>query len=1675
MAQERISPIMVSEAQEWDEAIIMKPSAETRRHGPMVGLSAGDLPAYMKPAFQHIDRFNQLQSKVLDRALRTRGNILVCAPTGSGKTEIAMALILQSLFEECNGDLQDFKCVYIAPMRALVAELQRSLSSRLRDHGLLVSECTGERRLSHSDLWRSHILVTTPEKWDVITRHPDERPLFRFLKIVILDEIHVLGDPKRGPVLERCVARLHHEAALFRSRIRLVGLSATLPNYDDVAVFLRAKLDEGVFAYTEDERPCPLEVRTVALRHRIGLLSRARLDQIMNQAIWFQVRNFAIEKKEQVLVFVHERNDTMKTARWLLSAAEVEHLSLCSDSRIEATHPEIVNLLNEHPDILALISRGVGIHHAGLTREIRHSVEEAFSRGSLRVVISTATLAWGVNLPASVVVIKGTQYYSAEEGKYVQLSPLNVQQMLGRAGRYPFHHSGTGIIITTQPEVRSYASIISNRSLIESHHVPHLADSLLAEVAGGSVHDVEEAAEWLKYTFFFIRALRSKSLYGLSLLKDADDDGSLRGLRLRLCHSAAKELAHHSLISYTESFEMESTARGNVASAFMLPYESIAAMGTSLRSAAGPPDILHIVATSTSEMRNLSIPRGAESKELGSLLQRVPIPLMDTERDLKISVLLQAYISGIDLNTLPSLSQDAVVIVEHAARVFRALHALAAVLGLAIPMRNSLFLAKCLQNRRWVSSQTRQLGTFCARIDPSEQKLQTCLQKESIMRDRPAPVSCSALGREGPKGHSWIGLESSLVPVSEDMFRLECVIYLLERVCIRTGEAVWVTLEDASGEKLLFSERVILKHDPCHLVALCKIPLAVRTALAYWRISAEESIVEDCVKAECLRDLCWPRNENFSEQECVTYLFRDVDHIRTACETLLPRIFRSIFVDKSAKRPGLLLSIPILCDHATFISTSLDEPGQGMLICYASPHRWHRIEFAISMQSRSTIVHELCEDPRKNACYVQALTELVGTRAVIGTPKQFELLTNLVPCEKLRSALFLWVFDDIESLSWEPQYEFLLMKLAGARQILVSEFFGNLKQTGHWLGISPSRILRLDLLKPEKRSFRLVSLSSRLVAQPRLVAKRFWRQYYRTAPAQGHVAVCCVMRGSLPVATELARQSPFSFTVTHAVGESIPMVVRACLERGVLLLPWHSGISKDLMSACPVRVVVVQLGDELLSQWTRECSLAFVVGNGLENPPARWKENIFLWSCRYLSRFCSGDTIVLVPQNLCSLFREAPEWVPFVDSVADQSWDSFVATQVAQGLVRTNTDIFDLVNRSFFHQCYLRHDGRNHAQEVLQLRNDLERIAIFSSLLTNKLVNDMEAIRVAKDDASVYEATAIADLSNSFGISLQTAQTLHNIFSFEEPMTKEAFLENLSELLSTENDQLDVLGDFASGDIRFLNQSTGGNKDLRYNASTGHALRASVIYGLLQCFTECEPAVRTKFWVQRLVENLYSSWFRTLPAVIHVGLTRLTWSKFQVLLAMIQKLSGVFLNFSRVHRIEKNEDHLREKVLTSVTASTACEESERPELAASENVDGIATSQRSSTRTCPRRYGSIHVLRAVFCREDRSLKLVVFCATRVFEKPNENKSIESIDGLRSCWIVVQDTESDTIVGAERVFLHHGQQEANLHLDEIPGKQFVSLRAHVFDEIYADDGIDCSVSSSIDGPFVDASK
>lgn len=131
------------------------------------------------------------------------------------------------------------------------------------------------------------------------------------------------------------------------------------------------------------------------------------------------------------------------------------------------------------------------------------------------MLVSTATLAWGVNLPAHSVIIKGTQVYSPQKGRWTELSPLDMMQMLGRAGRPQYDTFGEGIIVTGHSELQYYLSLLNQQLPIESQFVSKLADNLNAEVTLGSVTNVREAAAWLGYTYLYVRMMRNPALYGV--------------------------------------------------------------------------------------------------------------------------------------------------------------------------------------------------------------------------------------------------------------------------------------------------------------------------------------------------------------------------------------------------------------------------------------------------------------------------------------------------------------------------------------------------------------------------------------------------------------------------------------------------------------------------------------------------------------------------------------------------------------------------------------------------------------------------------------------------------------------------------------------------------------------------------------------------------------------------------------------------------------------------------------------------------------------------------------------------------------------------------------------------------------------------------------------------------
>ncbi|KAJ1838287.1 DEIH-box ATPase, partial [Coemansia sp. RSA 486] len=333
-----------------------------------------------------------------------------------------------------------------------------------------------------------------------------------------------------------------------------------------------------------------------------------------------------------------------------------------------------------------LLPFGLAVHHAGMARTDRALAEDLFSDGHVRVLVSTATLAWGVNLPAHTVIIKGTQVYNPARGAWAELSPQDVLQMLGRAGRPQFDTFGEGVIITAHSELRYYLSLMSHQLPIESQLVSRLPDALNAEVALGTVRSRADAAAWLAHTYLFVRMLRSPSVYGVSRA-EADGDSALASRRADLAHAAAVELERCGMVRYDRrGGRIAPTELGRVASHYYVTHRSMAAYQQHLRAGAGDIDMLSVFALSD-EFRLLAV-RADERMELARLSERVPVPIRDATAA-KVAVLLQAHVARLQLPGF-ALAADAVYVTQSAARIFRALFELSRARGWARAARCAL-------------------------------------------------------------------------------------------------------------------------------------------------------------------------------------------------------------------------------------------------------------------------------------------------------------------------------------------------------------------------------------------------------------------------------------------------------------------------------------------------------------------------------------------------------------------------------------------------------------------------------------------------------------------------------------------------------------------------------------------------------------------------------------------------------------------------------------------------------------------------------------------------------------------------------------------------------------------------------------------------------------------------
>ncbi len=483
------------------------------------------------------EEFNAMQREALPALLESDENVVASAPTASGKTALAELAICKTLREGGTA-------LFIAPMRALTNEKEAEWD-RFEELGYSVYVVTGERDLDPRRAERADILVMTPEKTDSATRK-HESARYGFITDVdccVIDEVHLLDSEKRGSVLEVTVSRLRRLCDP-----RIVALSATMPNVEDVAEWLDAP-PESTFAFGDEYRPVDLETGVKTYSH--GENSFADKYRRLYRAL--DLAKPHIREEGQSLVFVSSRQDTVRAAEKARDETTEWEIEMGSRGEYDF-HTAAKELENEK--LRHAVVDGVAFHHAGLSRNDKDLVEQWFKEGKIQLLFSTSTLAWGVNLPARCVVIRDTKYHDPLEGE-VDISPLDVLQMLGRAGRPGYDDVGYGWVVCDADEADKYRGLLREGKEIESTLAGDIETHLNAEVAMGTIRGLDDVMDWVETTFYYVRAQSKPDAYEFENLRER-----VRG--------TVESLVDSGFVETDDDLGVEATTLGRLASNYYL-------------------------------------------------------------------------------------------------------------------------------------------------------------------------------------------------------------------------------------------------------------------------------------------------------------------------------------------------------------------------------------------------------------------------------------------------------------------------------------------------------------------------------------------------------------------------------------------------------------------------------------------------------------------------------------------------------------------------------------------------------------------------------------------------------------------------------------------------------------------------------------------------------------------------------------------------------------------------------------------------------------------------------------------------------------------------------------------------------------------------------------------------
>ena len=371
-------------------------------------------------------------------------NFLITIPTASGKTLIAMLAILSHLSKHKT------KVVYLTPLRALTSEKFeefKKLEKLNLGRKIKIALSTGDSKEKKEKLEDADVIFLTNESMDANMAF--QKDWIYDIGLVVSDEIHLIGDNTRGPTLEIILTRFK-SGFIGKNPPKIIGLSATISNSDELADWLNCELVESTF------RRVPLS-EAVYSRHIITNQDREETEgnfaknrqESRHPKAWIGLGLDTVAEKHQCLIFAMTRKNAVAWAKEAgldvvkeLKPNQKKELEKISKKILPKEDYDNTKLTSE---LAKTVKNGTAFHHAGLDQRCRAIIETEFRNGHIKLLSATPTLAAGVNLPARRVVIPSVMRYT--NNGLEKISILEYKQMCGRAGRPQYDDMGESIII----------------------------------------------------------------------------------------------------------------------------------------------------------------------------------------------------------------------------------------------------------------------------------------------------------------------------------------------------------------------------------------------------------------------------------------------------------------------------------------------------------------------------------------------------------------------------------------------------------------------------------------------------------------------------------------------------------------------------------------------------------------------------------------------------------------------------------------------------------------------------------------------------------------------------------------------------------------------------------------------------------------------------------------------------------------------------------------------------------------------------------------------------------------------------------------------------------------------------------------------------------------------------